>query len=496
MEGIEKMKEFMLYDIAEADDRPQEVKDVEEKFSCPTEEKNEEKNRFSINESFEEKEGKLTEDKKDKEYKEFNTNLLVLNQHFLKIMTTMTFSISIFFFEMVTLIALVSILSLLEWDYETLKNAIVTCFEKVGFKWILLFHLITHLTLGLNCLSNLTSILIEKDDPLKFYIKNIIYVIIYYIITVVVLKVFLTDWFIGKIIDEIKKIKVDDDIKNLVIDFIVDLSNTLIKWIANYAGDFNNGLDRLIMGSVYFTLFAKPKCFNENNIKNFRLLILLPLSLIFVSLFLRFLNNDNIINLSLYLNPIIIGPKPMIFALFNWTLLTIKIYERKKYKMFDDQGNIFPNVFSKIVSKVFFVFGIIEFVIGFSLSQFDSFKNFTSVGLGNHYLLVLCAPIALIYDYKKKKEIHIRPCKNKNCAPCHKLLIKCIFYGLIIFEGIYIFCYLDTLFIKYLEPAIKILIKYFPKIIDIVNALHIISKNKYYMDIYHKIVSNNKIIID
>lgn len=92
-----------------------------------------------------------------------------------------------------------------------------------------------------------------------------------------------------------------------MIDFIVDLSNTLIKWIAIYAGDFNNGLDRLILGSVYFTLFAKPKCFNENNIKNFRLLILLPLSLIFVSLFLRFLNNDNIINLSLYLNPIIIG---------------------------------------------------------------------------------------------------------------------------------------------------------------------------------------------
>lgn len=181
----------------------------------------------------------------------------------------MTFSISIFFFEMVTLIALVSILSLLEWDYKTLKYVIVTCFEKVGFKWIILFHLITHLTLGLNCLSNLTSILIEKDDPLKFYIKNIIYVIIYYIITIVVLKVILTDWFIGKIIEEIKKIKVDDDIKNLVIDFIVDLSNLLIKWIANYAGDFNNGLDRLIMGSVYFTLFAKPKCFNENNIKIF-----------------------------------------------------------------------------------------------------------------------------------------------------------------------------------------------------------------------------------
>lgn len=211
-----------------------------------------------------------------------------------------------------------------------------------------------------------------------------------------------------------------------------------------------------------------------------------------MSLFLRFLNNDNIINLSLYLNPIIIGPKPMIFALFNWTLLTIKIYERKKYKMFEDQGNIFPNVFSKIVSKVFFVFGIIEFVIGFSLSQFDNFKNITSFSWGNHYLLVLCAPIALIYDYKKKKEIHIRPCKNKNCAPCHKLLIKCIFYGLMIFEGIYVFFYLDQLFIKYLEPAIKILIKYFRKIFDIVNTLHIITNNKYYMDIYHKIVSTIK----
>ena len=329
MEGIEKMKELMLYDMAETDDRPQEVIDAEKKFSCPTEEKNEEKNRFSINESFEEKEGKLTEDKKDKEYKDFNTNLLVLNQHYLNNLKTVTFGFSIFFLEIVIYFSLISILSLLEWDFQTLKATIVTCFEKIGFKWILLFHLITHITLGLNCLSNLTSILIEKDNPLKFYIKNIIYVIIYYIISIVVLKVFLTDYAIGKLITEIKKIKIDDDIKNLAIDFIVDVSNFLIKWIANYAGDFNNGLDRLIMGSIYFTLFAKPKCFNESNIIYFRLLVILPALVIFLSLFLRFMNNDGALNLSLYLNPIIIGPKPMIFALFNWSLLTIKIYEKK-----------------------------------------------------------------------------------------------------------------------------------------------------------------------
>ena len=130
MEGIEKKKEFMLLDIAETenDDRPQEVKDAEKKFSCPTEEKNEEKNLFSINELFEENEEKLTEDKKDKENKEFNTNLLVLNQHFLKIITTITFSTSIIFFELVSLYALISILSLLKFDYERLKKAIVTCY--------------------------------------------------------------------------------------------------------------------------------------------------------------------------------------------------------------------------------------------------------------------------------------------------------------------------------------------------------------------------------
>ena len=351
MEGIEKMKELMLYDMAETDDRPQEVIDAEKKFSSPTEDKNEEKNRFSINESFEEKEGKLTEDKKDKEYKDFNTNLLVLNQHYLNNLITVTFGLSISFLEIVTLISIISILSLLEWDFQTLKEAIVTCFENIGFKWILLFHLITHLTLGLNCLSNLTSILIEKDDPLKFYIKNIIYVIIYYIITIVVLKVFLTDYAIGKLITEIKKIKIDDDIKNLVIDFIVDVSNFLIKWIANYAGDFNNGLDRLIMGSIYFTLFAKPKCFNESNIIYFRLLVILPALVIFLSLFLRLMNNDGVLNLSLYLNPIIIGLKPMIFALFNWSLLTIKIYEKKNIKCLTTRVIYFQMFFPKLQVK-------------------------------------------------------------------------------------------------------------------------------------------------
>ena len=146
-----------------------------------------------------------------------------------------------------------------------------------------------------------------------------------------------------------------------------------------------------------------------------------------------------------------------------------------------------------LFAPVFLVFGIIEFFIAFSISQI---KDISAFGLGNNYLLILCAPIALIYDYKKKKEIHIRPCKKKNCAPCQKFYIIFGCYGGIIVNGVIVFYYLEKLFIQYLEPAIKILIKYFPKIIDIVNTLRIITKNKYYMEIYNKIVSNNKIIID
>jgi hypothetical protein len=126
-----------------------------------------------------------------------------------------------------------------------------------------------------------------------------------------------------------------------------------------------------------------------------RLLSILPISYIIISFVFRALNNLGKITLSLYAIPIFVGNKFTIFGFFIAFLLYLKVKD-KNYTMFDEEGNILPNVFAKISSKIFSFFGFIELYIGLFHSQLSTY------GIGSYYLLILCAPIMTLYDYKKK----------------------------------------------------------------------------------------------
>ena len=121
------------------------------------------------------------------------------------------------------------------------------------------------------------------------------------------------------------------------------------------------------------------------------------------------------------LSLIFVGPKYTVFGFFISLLLYIKIRE-KKYKIFDEENNVIPSVFAKISSIIYAIFGFIELLIGLF------FPSLTVIGLGNYYLLILCAPIMILYDYKMKYEIHIYPCKKRNLGIFINIFVSLFFY--------------------------------------------------------------------
>ncbi len=89
--------------------------------------------------------------------------------------------------------------------------------------------------------------------------------------------------------------------------------------------------------------------------------------------------------------------------------------------MFDEEGYIIPIIFAKISSKIFAFFGLIELYIGLFHSEL------TVYGIGNNYLLILCAPIMILYDYKKNYEIHIKPFEKINLGGCINFFVSIFF---------------------------------------------------------------------
>ena len=71
-------------------------------------------------------------------------------------------------------------------------------------------------------------------------------------------------------------------------------------------------------------------------------------------------------------------------------------YKSIKYEIFDEENYIEPKIFSKIGSRMFSVFGILELFIGLS------YPSLNVAGIEGKYLLILCAPIR-----KNMKSIYI-----------------------------------------------------------------------------------------
>ena len=119
--------------------------------------------------------------------------------------------------------------------------------------------------------------------------------------------------------------------------------------------------------------------------------------------------------------------------------------------VFDEENSINPKVFTKIGSRNFGILGIIELIIGLF------YPSWSPVGIGGKYLLVLCAPIMTLYDYKRKYELKFPCCGKGNFTLCIKLVILIIGYIFIIAFGIVDVIGILGLFAEYIVPIIEII---------------------------------------
>ena len=195
----------------------------------------------------------------------------------------------------------------------------------------------------------------------------------------------------------------------------------------------------------------------------FRLLSLIPIIYAIVSLILRALHNINKIVINIYVLPLLLSSKITIYIFFISTLSIIK-YISLKYEIFDEENDIQPRVFTKIGSRIFSALGILELIIGLFLPSWSDY------GIGNHYLLILCAPIMTLYDYKRKYELKFPCCKKGNMTLCFKISFLTIGWLIVIGFGGVILLYILSIFLKGIYVICDFIVKNFDLILQIINA--------------------------
>ena len=164
----------------------------------------------------------------------------------------------------------------------------------------------------------------------------------------------------------------------------------------------------------------------------FRLLALIPviftiLSLIFRALHYSYKDDRNrFFGINIYVLPLLLGSKIGIYMFYISTLSIIKYMSLKK-EVFDEENNIQPRIFSKIGSRCFGIMGIVELIIGLFL------PSWSTVGIGEKYLLIICAPILALYDYKRKYKLKFPCCKKGNMSLCFRLVFLNVAFLVIIF---------------------------------------------------------------
>lgn len=366
------------------------------------------------------------------------TMLLNLNSYWLELIGSISLVVSVFIYEMLGFVALSFISPLFgSQDYGINDINVVFNFivQTIGLKWLIFIQMSQHLSIGFFCLTTFSNVFNETQNIKKFYITNCIKVVLFYAISVIILKVLITDGIGGFIENKINEAKntenfnVPDEKLDQIKELFDKLIDKLAVIIANFLATFNTFIEKLMLGTLYITLLEEPKALSGKKMIYFRLLSIIPILYMIISIVFRALQTGEVLVVSEYISPLLLGPKISVYCFFVSTIATIK-YKSLAYNVYDDEGYLDPKVFTKIGSKMFAIFAMIEMIIGL-------FKpSWTFVGIGSKYLMILCAPIMTLYDYKKKNEVHLPCCKSKDFSKCIKISFNVIGYTLIVLMGI------------------------------------------------------------
>ena len=379
------------------------------------------------------------------------TILLNLNVYWLELLGILNLITSLIIYESIGIILLYLIFTFFEeeFDISNVTDAFSVIINNIGLKCLMFIVINQHLSIGFFCLTTFSYTLREIKQIKKFYIFNIIKSVLYYFLSIVILKVIIRNFLGELIITKIQEIKIMK--KEKVLEIIHPIIDKVVVFAAGFLSSYNTFLEKLVLGSIYIFLFYEPQISSKSKIIIFRLLSIIPILFMIISLILRALENTNMIKINEYISAFLLGPKISIYGFFIITLLEIK-YKSLKYDVFDSENNIDPRVFTKIGSKHYSIFGIIELLIGFF------FPNWINIGIGKNYLMILCAPIAAIYDYKKSNKTPFPCCKKGNFSLFFKIMVYMIGFLIVIILGIFLLILLSNFIKGFIVPIIELII--------------------------------------
>ena len=379
-----------------------------------------------------------------------------LNPFYIEAIANFGLGCSIIIYEALGLIIITSVLRISEGSLtrDFLKDAFDRVFNKLGLKWLFFITLNTHLSVGFFCLKSFAHVLTEIKSIKKFLLVKLFQVALFYGFSILFIKYLIEQkvgGFFHQKIDETKNSH-KEEIHHLFY-FLIDKASVIA---ANFLATFNTFLDELILGIMYIFLFVKPRLSKEKLVY-FRFLALIPILYILASLFIRAYDNYTTFDLNIYVSLILLGPKVVIYLFFISTLLVIK-YKGRKYNVFDSEGDISPQVFSDIGSKTFGLFGLIELMIGLF------YPSLTPTGFGGKYLLVLCAPIMTLFDYKKKVDLKFPGCQKGNFSLFIKFILNFVLYFMMFYLGSLLLLSVYQLFMLIIKDLWEFLIQNIDKI--------------------------------
>ena len=387
--------------------------------------------------------------------REMNTILSNLNFYWIEIMASLGLFIYLYIYEIAGICIAWSLLNLFKLDnIESIGETISFITQKIGLKWFTLVEVFQNLSVGFFCLTTFSGIFKESHNIKRFFIFSIIKALCYYILSIVILRLYIIRGikdFIRDNIEESSK-KYTTEEKDKLIGWFNKIMDQILIIVGNFLATYNVFLEKLIIGSLYIFLFKTPNNIRGTKKVIFRSLSIIPIIFILSSLVFRALNTIQYIKLNVFISPILLGSKVTIFGFFIITLCIIK-YKSLKFNVYDSENAISPKVFKKVASKTFLTFGVIELIIGLFISKWSKF------GIGSKYLLILCVPIITLYDYKKKAEVKLFCSNKKDYSKCFKAVFNIVGYFFAIIFGAIFYILLRYFVDTYISPVLEIVIE-------------------------------------
>ena len=402
--------------------------------------------------------------------KTMNTLLQNLNSYWLELLGSISLMISLFIYEVLGIVAVDTVLPIFQdgkVDFKKINEAYEIIFKEFGIKWLFFITMSQHLSVGFFCLTTFSNMFHETKNIKKFFIINILKVAIFYGFSIFILEVIIKDGIGGYFKSKIDEVKKDAEKKGKIVSFektyliFEMLIDKFCNVASNFLSTYNTFLEKTVLGFLYISLFYEPKALEGKKILFFRLLATIPISFIIISVILRALHNTEVIELNEYVLPLLLGPKITVYGFFISTLLTIK-YKSLSYNVFDEENYIDSRVFTKIGSKNFGIFGILELLIGLFC------PSWSAIGIGGKYLLVLCAPIMTLYDYKRKYKVTFPFCKKGDMSRCLKIVLNIFGYFILTILAIILLMFAIEFVNEYIAPILEFILDNFDLVVMVI----------------------------